>query len=160
MLSHAALCAQAGIFEQMLPVGAEDVFLSVLPLSHTYECSIGMIYPFAMGARVVYLDRPPTAAVLMPALRAVRPTVMLIVPLLIEKIYRGQVLARFNSNGFWRTMYRIGFIRRYLHRVAGTKLMKLFGRRMRFLGIGGAKLDRGAEQFCWKRRFPMASDTV
>ena len=115
-----------------------------------------MIYPFAMGARVVYLDRPPTAAVLMPALRAVRPTVMLIVPLLIEKIYRGQVLARFNSNGFWRTMYRIGFIRRYLHRVAGTKLMKLFGRRMRFLGIGGAKLDRGAEAFMLEARIPYA----
>ncbi|MCM1300378.1 MAG: AMP-binding protein [Alistipes senegalensis] len=154
MLSHAALCAQADIFEQMLPVDRNDVFLSVLPLSHTYECSIGMIYPFAMGSRVFYLDRPPTAAVLMPALRALRPTVMLIVPLIIEKIYRGQVLAKFNSNGFWRTMYRIGFMRRYLHRVAGKKLMKLFGRRMRFLGIGGAKLDRGAEQFLLEAKVP------
>ncbi len=154
MLSHAALCAQADIFEQMLPVDRNDVFLSVLPLSHTYECSIGMIYPFSMGSRVFYLDRPPTAAVLMPALRAVRPTVMLIVPLIIEKIYRGKVLARFNSNGFWRTMYRVGFMRRYLHRVAGKKLMKLFGRRMRFLGIGGAKLDRGAEQFLLEAKVP------
>ncbi len=154
MLSHAALCAQADIFEQMLPVDSSDLFLSVLPLSHTYECSIGMIYPFAMGSRVFYLDRPPTAAVLMPALRALRPTVMLIVPLIIEKIYRGQVLAKFNSNGFWRTMYRIGFMRRYLHRVAGKKLMKLFGRRMRFLGIGGAKLDRGAEQFLLEAKVP------
>ena len=74
-----------------------------------------------MGARVVYLDRPPTASALMPALRSVRPTVMLIVPLIIEKIYRHQVLAKFNSNGFWRTLYRVGFMRRYLHRVAGKK---------------------------------------
>ncbi len=154
MLSHAALCAQADMFEQMLPVDRDDVFLSVLPLSHTYECSIGMIYPFSMGSRVFYLDRPPTAAVLMPALRAVRPTLMLIVPLIIEKIYRGKVLARFNSNGFWRTMYRVGFMRRYLHRVAGKKLMKLFGRRLRFLGIGGAKLDRGAEQFLLEAKVP------
>ncbi len=154
MLSHAALCAQAHIFEQMMPVGPEDVFLSVLPLSHTYECSIGMIYPFAMGARVAYLDRPPTAAVLMPALRSVRPTVMLIVPLIIEKIYRSQILAKFNSNAVWRTMYRIGFVRRYLHRIAGKKLMKLFGRRLRFLGIGGAKLDRAAEQFLLDAKVP------
>ena len=156
MLTHRALCAQVDMSAAIFPIGGGDVFLSVLPLSHTYECSIGMIYPFSMGARVVYLDRPPTASALMPALRAVRPTVMLIVPLIIEKIYRHQVLAKFNSNGFWRSLYRVGFTRRYLHRVAGKKLMKLFGGRLRFLGIGGAKLDRGAEQFLLEARVPYA----
>ena len=146
MLTHAALCAQVDISASIFPVDGGDTFLSVLPLSHTYECSIGMIYPFSMGARVVYLDRPPTASVLMPALRAIRPTVMLIVPLIIEKIYRHQVLAKFNSNSFWRT----------LHRVAGGKLMKLFGGRLRFLGIGGAKLDGGAEKFLLEARVPYA----
>ena len=156
MLTHAALCAQVGISSGIFPVLPDDVFLSVLPLSHTYECSIGMIYPFSMGARVVYLDRPPTASALMPALRAVRPLVMLIVPLIIEKIYRHQVLAKFNSNGFWRTLYKVGFLRRYLHRVAGKKLLKLFGGRLRFLGIGGAKLDGGAEKFLLEAKVPYA----
>lgn len=156
MLTHRALCAQVDMSAAIFPIGGSDVFLSVLPLSHTYECSIGMIYPFSMGARVVYLDRPPTASALMPALRTVRPSVMLIVPLIIEKIYRHQVLAKFNSNGFWRSLYRVGFTRRYLHRVAGKKLMKLFGGRLRFLGIGGAKLDRGAEQFLLEARVPYA----
>ena len=156
MLTHAALCAQVGISSGIFPVLPDDVFLSVLPLSHTYECSIGMIYPFSMGARVVYLDRPPTASALMPALRAVRPSAMLIVPLIIEKIYRHQVLAKFNSNGFWRTLYKVGFLRRYLHRVAGKKLLKLFGGRLRFLGIGGAKLDGGAEKFLLEAKVPYA----
>ena len=156
MLTHAALCAQVGISSGIFPVLPDDVFLSVLPLSHTYECSIGMIYPFSMGARVVYLDRPPTASALMPALRAVRPSVMLIVPLIIEKIYRHQVLAKFNSNGFWRTLYKVGFLRRYLHRVAGKKLLKLFGGRLRFLGIVGAKLDGGAEKFLLEAKVPYA----
>ena len=156
MLTHAALCAQVGISSGIFPVLPDDVFLSVLPLSHTYECSIGMIYPFSMGARIVYLDRPPTASALMPALRAVRPSVMLIVPLIIEKIYRHQVLAKFNSNGFWRTLYKVGFLRRYLHRVAGKKLLKLFGGRLRFLGIGGAKLDGGAEKFLLEAKVPYA----
>ena len=156
MLTHAALCAQVGISSGIFPVLPDDVFLSVLPLSHTYECSIGMIYPFSMGARVVYLDRPPTASALMPALRAVRPSVMLIVPLIIEKIYRHQVLAKFNSNGFWRTLYKVGFLRRYLHRVAGKKLLKLFGGRLRFLGIGGAKIDGGAEKFLLEAKVPYA----
>ena len=109
-----------------------------------------------MGTRIVYLDRPPTASALMPALRAVRPTVMLIVPLVIEKIYRHQVLAKFNSTRFWRTLYRIGFLRRYLNRMAGKKLMKLFGGRLRFLGIGGAKLDGGAEKFLLEAKVPYA----
>ena len=156
MLTHRALCAQVRLSSAIFPVGGDDTFLSVLPLSHTYECSIGMIYPFSMGARVVYLDRPPTASALMPALRNVRPTVMLIVPLIIEKIYRHQVLAKFNSNRLWRTLYRVGFMRRYLHRVAGKKLMKLFGRRLRFLGIGGAKLDGGAERFLLEAKVPYA----
>lgn len=156
MLTHGALCAQVEIASTIFPVHTDDVFLSVLPLSHTYECSIGMIYPFSMGARVTYLDRPPTASALMPALRGVRPTLMLIVPLIIEKIYRHQVLAKFNSNGFWRTLYKVGFMRRYLHRVAGKKLMKLFGRRLRFLGIGGAKLDHDAEKFLLEARVPYA----
>lgn len=156
MLTHRALYAQVGISSAIFPVGPDDVFLSVLPLSHTYECSIGMIYPFSMGARVTYLDRPPTASVLMPVLQRVQPTVMLIVPLIIEKIYRHQVLAKFQSSVFWRTLYRVAFMRRYLHRVAGRKLMEVFGGRLRFLGIGGAKLDRGTEAFMLEARIPYA----
>lgn len=92
----------------------------------------------------------------MPTLAEVRPSVMLIVPLIIEKIYRHQILAKFTSSGFWRALYKIDFMRRYLHRVAGKKLMKVFGGRLRFLGIGGAKLDGGAEKFLLEARFPYA----
>ena len=67
---------------------------------------------------------------------------MLIVPLIIEKIYRHQILAKFTSSGFWRALYKIDFMRRYLHRVAGKKLMKVFGGRLRFLGIGGCEAGR------------------
>lgn len=81
MLTHKAICAQIDMDFGIFPIDETDVFLSVLPLSHTYECSIGLIYAFSKGARVVYLDRQPTASALMPALKAVRPTVMLIVPL-------------------------------------------------------------------------------
>ena len=66
------------------------------------------------------------------------------------------MLAKFNSNGFWRTLYKVGFLRRYLHRVAGKKLLKLFGGRLRFLGIGGAKLDGGAEKFLLEAKVPYA----
>ncbi len=147
MLSHKAICAQADIDFELFPVNEEDVFLSVLPLSHTYECSIGLLYAYACGSKVVYLDRPPTAAVLMPALKKVRPTLLLIVPLVIEKVYRSQVQAKFNSSPLLKAATKIGFLRRYLHSVAGKKVNKAFGGRIRFLGIGGAKLNRDTERF-------------
>lgn len=156
MLTHKALVEQVKISAAIFPINPDDTCLSVLPLSHTYECSIGMIYPFSMGGRVIYLDRPPTASALMPALRAIRPTVMLIVPLIIEKIYRHQVLAKFTSNATWRTIYKIGFMRRFFHRLAGKRILKVFGGRLRFLGIGGAKMDIGAEKFLSEAKVPYA----
>ena len=156
MLTHKNITSQIPMYFGLFPIDENDVFLSVLPLSHAYECSVGLLYPFSLGARVTYLDRPPTASVLMPALRGVRPTVMLIVPLIIEKIYRSQVQAKFNSNVFWRTICKVAPIRRYLHRVAGKKLMKVFGRRLRFLGIGGAKLDVQTEKFLLEAKVPYA----
>ncbi len=156
MLTHAAVCSQIDMDYRIFPIDENDVFLSVLPLSHTYECSIGLNYALSKGAKVVYLDRPPTASALMPALRQVRPTVMLIVPLVIEKIYRHQVQAKFNSNALWRTATKVDFLRRYFHRVAGRKLMKVFGHRLRFLGIGGAKLDADTEKFLLEAKLPYA----
>lgn len=156
MLTHKALARQAEMCSELFFVHPEDVFLSILPLSHTYECSLGMLLPFMSGASVVYVDRAPTASNLIPAMKQVKPTVMLSVPLVIEKVYRSQILGRFNSSKFWKPLYKRAFIRRFLHRIAGKTLYKTFGGRLRFFGIGGAKLDRDAEQFLMEARFPYA----
>ncbi len=155
MLSHGALVAQIEIAYDIFPVVPDDVFLSILPLSHTYECSIGMLYPFAYGACVWYIDRPPTVSTLLPALKDIRPSIMMSVPLIMDKIYKNQVLAKFTA-GAWGWFYRKSFFRRLLHRLAGRKLYKLFGGRLRFFGIGGAKLDGQTEQFLLEARFPYA----
>ncbi len=156
MLSHGALAAQVEIANDVFPARSDDVFLSILPLSHTYECSIGMLYPFTYGASVYYLDRPPTPSTLMPAMKEIRPTIMLSVPLIMDKIYKNQVLAKFTANAVWRWFYARGFFRRLLHRLAGKKLYKLFGGKLRFFGIGGAKLDSQTEQFLLEAKFPYA----
>lgn len=156
MLSHYNISAQTWLIEPLFRLKDDDVFLSVLPLSHTYECSLGLVYAFSAGCHMVYLDKAPTVSVLTSALKEVRPTIMIIVPLIIEKIYRARVLAKFTSNAFWRTIYKVGFMRRYLHRVAGKKLLKFFGGRIRFLGIGGAKLDTNAEKFLYEAKVPYA----
>lgn len=156
MLTHYNLARQAEMCRDLFFVYPDDVFLSILPLSHTYECSLGMLLPFLCGASVVYVDRPPTASNLMPALKIVRPTVMLSVPLVIEKIYKTQILGRFTSTAFRNWFYKRKLFRKLLHRLAGKRLYKTFGGRMRFFGVGGAKLDQDAERFLMEARFPYA----
>lgn len=156
MLSHYNISAQTWLIEPLFRLKDDDVLLSVLPLSHTYECSLGLVYAFSAGCHMVYLDKAPTVSVLTAALKEVRPTLMIIVPLIIEKIYRARVLSKFTSNAFWRSLYKVGFMRRYLHRVAGKKLLKFFGGHLRFLGIGGAKLDIDAEKFLYEAKVPYA----
>ena len=147
MLTHYNLSSQMWLIDPLFLVREDDIFLSVLPMAHTYECTLGLILAFYHGAHVVYLDKAPTVSVLLPALKEVRPTIMLTVPLIIEKIFKGSVKKKFTSSAFMSALYGVGFIRRYLHRIAGKKLAKTFGGRIRFFGIGGSKLDAEVEQF-------------
>ncbi len=154
MLSHYNICMQLTVIPPLFDFTSDDVLLSILPLSHTYECTLGMIFPFARGSKVVYIDRPPTASVLMPALAEVRPTVMASVPLIMEKIYRSKIKPKFESTRLLRTLYGWGWSRKLLNRMAGRQLKRIFGGRMRFFAIGGAKFDAEAEQFLLESGFP------
>ena len=138
------------------PINSSDVFLSLLPLSHTYENTIGLIYPMMYGASVYYLEKPPTAAALLPALSKVRPTMMLSVPLIMEKLYKAQIQSKFMSSNLKRMIYKSPVFRILIHRIAGKKLYKTFGGRLKFFGIGGAKLDSRVERFLKEARFPYA----
>ena len=154
MLTHRAISMQLTVIPPLFDYNQDDVLLSILPLSHTYECTLGMIYPFSRGAHVHYMDRPPTASALMPALAEVRPTVIASVPLIMEKIYRSKVLPTFEKNPITRKLYSWDWSRKLLHKVAGNSLKKLFGGRMRFFAIGGAKFDSEAERFLLEAGFP------
>lgn len=154
MHTHESLALHADLCQKLFPIHQEDSFLSVLPMSHVYECSLGLIFPFSQGVPVFYLDRPPAASTLVTAMRRVKPTVMLIVPLIMEKIFRSQVRAKFTANKLLAAAYRLAPIRKALHKVAGKKLYQVFGGRLRFLGIGGAKLDGSTERFLVEANIP------
>ena len=154
MLTHRAISMQLTVIPPLFDYNQDDVLLSILPLSHTYECTLGMIYPFSRGAHIYYMDRPPVASALMPALKQVRPTVIASVPLIMEKVYRSKVRPTFEKSALLRTLYGWAPTRKLLHKVAGKKLMELFGGRMRFFAIGGAKFDSEAERFLKEAGFP------
>ncbi len=156
MLSHRNICFTADKSRTVQPVGDQDRFLSVLPLSHTYENTLGLILPMLGGACIYYLKKAPTPAVLLPALKLVRPTIMLTVPLIIEKIYRSKVLPAFNDKAVTRLLYKVPILRRKFNRLAGKKLIRTFGGELKFFGIGGAKLNKEVEKFLIESKFPYA----
>lgn len=137
-------------------ITGEDRFLSVLPLSHTYENTIGFLLPIVNGARISYLRRLPSASVLLPALKKVRPTMMLTVPLIIERIYNGSIIKQINSKAITRFLYKIRPFQKLINRKAGKKLYEMFGGELVFFGVGGAKLDAEVERFLRDAKFPLS----
>lgn len=157
MLSHKNLIAQILQVHSMVDIHSEDKFLSILPLAHTYECSAGFLLPFATGASIHYINKSPSPKVILAAMQKVQPTCMLSVPLVIEKIYKSKIQAEFNKNRVIKFAYeKIPFLRKKLNKIAGKKLQKSFGGRMRLFGIGGAKLSPFVEAFLLEADFPYA----
>jgi len=156
MLTHKNITFNALKGSVIQPMVETDRFLSVLPMSHTYENTLGLILPMIFGCCVYYLRKPPTPAVLLPALAEIKPTVMLTVPLIIEKIYFNKILPAFHEKLILRMIYKIGFFRKLLNRAAGKKLLKTFGGELKFFGVGGAKLNKTVEKFLLEAKFPYA----
>ena len=156
MLTHMNLTFDAVSAKEVQPVDENDRFISILPLSHTYENTLGLILPLLGGAHVFYLRKPPTPMVLLPALKKVRPTILLTVPLIIEKIYKKSILPKFTENKVISMLYKIPLIRKRLNRIAGKKLYETFGGKLHFFGVGGAKLDSTVERFLREAKFPYA----
>jgi long-chain acyl-CoA synthetase len=147
MLAHKSLVYDADMAGKIVDAESSDRFLSILPLAHTYECSLGLLAPVLVGASVTYLREAPTPRVLLPAMGKVRPTIMLMVPLVIEKIFKNRILPQLNKNRLMRGLYSFSAIRKKLHKLAGKKLMISFGGEIKAICIGGAALAPEPEKF-------------
>ena len=156
MLSHRNLAWTARQCYTLQKVTGSDRFISLLPLSHTFENTLGLLLPVTFGASVHYLRKPPVPSVLLPAMQLVKPTIMLTVPLIIEKVFKTKILPTFQKNSFMRFLYSVPSVRKLLHKVAASKLYKSFGGELIFFGIGGAKLDPTVERFLKEGKFPYA----
>lgn len=156
MLSHKNLCSHLKSAMQLRPSFEWDVWLSILPLSHTLENSLSLLLPFSSGASVYYLDKAPTPSALLQAFKVVKPTTILVVPLIIEKIYKNSILPKINAKKITATMYKTVLGRKLVHKIVGKQMKEMFGGNVRFFGIGGAKLDGIVERFLYEAKFPYA----
>lgn len=155
-LTHKNLVSNAIDCQTVHRVNKYDVVLSFLPLSHVYEFTIGFVMQILNGSCIYYLGKAPTVSSLMPALSKIRPTIILSVPIIMEKIYKNKVYPEVAKNKVTAKLYKIPFFRKLIHRKAGKMLKRTFGGRIRFFGIGGAKLDVTVERFLKEGKFPYA----
>ena len=154
VLSHRNLASNVITCYHSCKRTKKDRWLSVLPMAHTLEMTLGMLYPLYCGATVYYLPKPPVASLLMKALKIVKPTTMLTVPLIIEKVYKGSVLPTIQKS---RTLTWMNeHMHKFMCRIIGMKLKATFGGHITFYGIGGAKLDPEVEKFLLDAKFPYA----
>jgi len=132
---------------ERFPIHADDRFLSILPLAHTFEATGGMLCPIAIGASIYYMRGLPTPQKLLAAMEVVKPTAVLTVPLVIDKIFRKKILPQIQGKLIINKLYPLSFFRKKLHQVAGKKLVQSFGNKLRFFMFGGASLNEDVEVF-------------
>lgn len=154
MLSHKNLTSNAYSASRLmdLPVGA--TFLSILPMSHTYEFTMGFLLPLLAGCRVAYAGKTPTPAILQNLCQHERPFAIFAVPLVLEKIYKKRVLPQIEKSRLLSLVCRTGLGRRMIHRKIGAKLLDFFGGNLKLMGVGGAALNPEVERFLHEARFP------
>jgi len=154
MLSHRNLAANAQSASSMIDVEPGAVFLSILPMSHTYEFTVGFILPLLRGARIAYAGKTPTPAILQKLCRQEKPYAIFVVPLVMEKIYKKRVLPKINESFTLSLLCKVEVGKRFVHKRIGAKLIEFFGGNLQIMGIGGAALNPEVEQFLYNADFP------
>jgi long-chain acyl-CoA synthetase len=147
MLTHENIVYDTVHALEKFPLDSSDRFLSILPLSHTFEATGGLLCPLAMGVAIHYMQGLPTPQKLLSSMETARPTGVLTVPLVMDKIYRKKILPKILAKPVTRALYGIPFFRRLLNRIAGKKLIASLGGRLRFFMFGGAALNGDVEVF-------------
>ena len=129
--------------------------LSFLPLAHAYGCAFDMLVPLAVGTHITLLGKLPSPKVLLKALSEVKPSLIICVPLILEKIYRKQ-LQPILSKPSMRRLLAIPIVRGRIYAKIRKTLVEAFGGEFEQVIVGGAPLNPEVEQFLLKIKFPFS----
>ena len=153
MLPHRSLLANVVFAKANMPLEPGDTIVSFLPLAHAFGCAFEFLFPFASGCAITFLAQTPSPKIILDAFGAIRPRLILSVPLVIEKIYAKR-LAPALEKETTKLLMRIPPVRRILQRKIKEKLVAVFGGRFREIVIGGAALNGDVERFFRAIGFP------
>lgn len=129
--------------------------LAFLPLAHAYGCAFDMLTPLAVGSHITLLGKTPSPRVLLKALSEVKPNLVICVPLILEKIYKNQILPMI-SKGAARWTLAVPFLDKVVYAKIRKKLIEAFGGEFEEVIVGGAPLNHEVEEFLHKIKFPFS----
>ena len=149
MLSHKNICANLKDITSVIKLYPEDRFLSFLPLHHTFECTVGFLYPVSIGGAIAFCDGIRHIA---ENIKEYQITAMISVPILFEAMYK-KVMKGIEKKGKLETVQKGIKISNALLKIGIDVRKKLFkeihdtlGGKVRLFVSGGAALDPKAEK--------------
>lgn len=146
MLNHNALAANLKYAIANMPIKPNDHILSFLPLAHVFGCLFDFLFPFSKGACIYMLNAIPSPNILLKAFDEIKPSLILMVPLIIEKIYLKKLLPVI-SKPIIKKLLALPLISSILKKNIREKLTKSFGGNFHELIIGGSALNEEVEKF-------------
>lgn len=127
--------------------------LSFLPLAHAYACAFDMLTPLAVGSHITILDKTPSPRILLKALAEVKPNLIICVPLILEKIYKNQILPMLSKTSI-KLATSMPIVDKVVYARIRKKLIEAFGGEFYEVIVGGAALNHEVEEFLYKIKFP------
>lgn len=155
ILTHNSLAANVVFANNNMPLQPGDSIVSFLPLAHAYGCAFEFLWPFTLGCHITFLTKTPSPAIILQAFKKVRPRLVLSVPLIMEKIYKKQLLPVINKKSIGVLM-KVPLINKVLEAKIRNKLIEVFGGNFHEVVIGGAALSKDVEEFLNRIRFPFS----
>ena len=153
ILKHKSIWSNSRIgWDHHVDLRPADRIVSFLPLAHAYGCLFEFLTPFVMGCHITFLTRTPTHAVIIKAFREIKPRLILAVPLIIEKIYKKQILTAIN-NPKVKWALKVPILKQKVYKKINQKLTMVFGGEFIQIIVGGAALNKDVEEFLYKIGF-------
>ncbi len=153
MLSCVNLMSNVVFARDHMPLKPGDCIVSFLPMAHVFGLLFEFLFPVTLGCHITFLTKAPTPQVIVAAFKEIRPRLILSVPLVIEKIYRKQILPELEKP-LLKVLMKVPGISSVIRRKVRKSLIETFGGRFHEIVIGGAALNREVEDFFRKIKFP------
>jgi len=146
MIPHRSLAANVRFAQTHMPLEPGDPVVSFLPLAHTFGGAFEFLFPFTYGCHITILTKTPTPQILLQAFKEIKPRLILSVPLVIEKVYKKQLIPVIGKPHM-KALLMVPGVNKILHKKVREKLVETFGGRFKELVIGGAAFNADAEKF-------------
>jgi len=146
MLRYECFSANVEYGQKRIPVMGGDRMLSILPMAHMFGLVFELLYPLCNGATIWYLGKAPSPTTLIKAMKAVRPFLVIAVPMVFEKIYNAKIKPALEGK-FASIAVKLPLISNYIYRKIRKDLESSFGGRVRCFILGGAAVNPEVEAF-------------